>query len=233
MMINDIPSPGAIKPSSITSAIVNTDNSMNEFMLRMVNLSDTGVFHEPSCPICSSDHRNKAERMWIDTRNAASIQQFFIDKGKKGLSIPIIKNHMESHLDQSQDEIRRREYLEKLIAINDSGKVSTIDRIDMALTALNERLVAINAVADQTKPISEVEKIKSDTTCKITGSMDKLFKLRAEMLGEMKRDGEAFSINKMEFVNMFKSLLEASPTEEERLVVNKVFNELHKICREE
>ena len=49
----------------------------------------------------------------------------------------------------------------------------------------------------------------------------------------MKRDGEAFSINKREFVATFKSLIANAGTEEERLIVNNVFAELHKICREE
>ena len=74
--------------------------------------------------------------------------------------------------------------------------------------------------------------MKADTTCKITSSMDKLLKLRADMLREMKKDGEAFAINKQEFVDLFKRLLDA-PTDEERYVVNMVFAELHKICREE
>jgi len=231
-MISDVPKPGAISPSSAKD-IVASDTNLNDFMLRMVNLNDSGIFHEPSCHICASEHREKSEKMWLDTRNAESIRQFFIDKGVNYLTIPMIKNHMESHLDQSQEEIRKREYIDKLISINDSSKVSTIDRLDMALTTLNERLVSINAIVDHCKPPSDVEKIKADLTCKITGSMDRLFKLRAELLGEMKKDGEAFSINKREFVDTFKGLLDAAPTEEERLIINKVFSALHKICREE
>ena len=110
-MINDTPSSGAISRSGVNS-MVQSDNSLNDFMLRMVNLSDNGIFHEPGCPICSSEHRVKVEKMWVDMRNADSIRQFFIDRGNNDLTVPIIKNHMESHLDQSQDEIRRREYIE-------------------------------------------------------------------------------------------------------------------------
>jgi disulfide oxidoreductase YuzD len=231
-MISDVPKPGAVSPSGAKD-IVSSDANLNDFMLRMVNLNNSGIFHEPNCHICASEHRAKSEKMWLDTRNAESIRQFFIDKGVNTLTIPMIKNHMESHLDQSQEEIRKREYIDKLISINDGGKVSTIDRLDMALTTLNERLVSINALVDACKPLSEVEKIKADLTCKITGSMDRLFKLRAEMLGEMRRDGEAFAINKREFVETFKSLLDGASTEEEKFIINKVFSELHKICREE
>jgi len=227
----DIPSTRALKPSSINQ-VVESENSLVEYMGKMVNLSESGIYYEPDCPICASDHREKAEKMWLDTRNADSIRQFFVDKGKIH-TIPVIKNHMEGHLDQSEDEIRRKEYINKITLLFNSGKVSTIDRIDMALTSLQERLVAINAVSDSTKPLSDVEKIKADTTCKITSSMDRLLKLRADMLGEMKKDGEAFSINKQEFVAMMKRLLAESPTDEERLVVNKVFAELYQICREE
>ncbi len=231
-MISDIPKTGALTSSGASDVVANK-NSLNDFMLRMVNLNNVGIFYEPNCIICSCEYRDKAEKMWLETRNAESIRQFFVDKGMKDLTIPIIKNHMESHLDQSQEEIRRREYIEKLISINDSGKVSTLDRLDMALTALNERLVAVNAVSDSTKSVSDVEKIKADTTCKITASMDRLFKLRADLLGEMKNAGEAFSINKKDFITMFKGLLDGARTDEERLVINRVFQDIHKICREE
>ena len=224
------PSSKALRPSALNQ-VAESEGSLGEFLSRMVSLSDSGIYYESDCPICASDHRDKSEKMWLDTRNADAIRQFFVDKGKS-YTIPVIKNHMEGHLDQSQDEIRRKEYINKITLLFNSGKVSTIDRIDMALTALQERLVAVNAISDQVKPLSEIEKMKADTTCKITSSMDKLLKLRADMLGEMKKDGEAFAINKQEFVDLFKRLLDA-PTDEERYVVNMVFAELHKICREE
>lgn len=226
-----IPDSKALSKSSAQD-IVESEGAMEDFLSKMVNLSSSGIYYEPDCPICRSDHREKSEKMWLDTRNADSIRQFFLDKGHS-YTTPVIKNHMEGHLDQSQDEIRRKEYINKITLLFNSGKVSTIDRIDMALTSLQERLVAVNAISDQSKPLSEIEKLKSDTTCKITSSMDKLLKLRADMLGEMKKDGEAFSINKQEFVDTFKRLLEESPTDEDRLVVNRVFSELHKICREQ
>jgi hypothetical protein len=62
--------------------------------------------------------------------------------------------------------------------------------------------------------------------------MNSLLELRAEMLGELKQNGEVFTVDKRAFAAAFEKLLLECLTNEEKLVVNKVFTELSKISKE-
>ena len=210
--------------------LASSNAELGEFLGRMVNLNDAGVFHEPKCPICRSPDRQQAEQDWLASRNAEQVRQFFIDKGQT-YSIPMVKNHMEYHLDQSQVELRKREYIDRVLALS-RNPVTTMDRVEVALAAVQERLVAVSAFEDPGALTSAVEKIKADATCKLTSTMSVLLKFRAEMLGELRQNGEVFTVNKQAFSQLFARLLEGCKTDEEKLVVNQVFGEMAKICRE-
>jgi len=211
-------------------AIVSSDLAVEEFLRRMINLSDAGVFHDPQCPICRSTHRSASEKDWLQHRNAEQVRQYFLDKGEP-FTIPVIKNHMEAHVDQSQVELRKREYIDRIISLS-RKPVTTMERLEIALAAIQERLVAVNAIEDPSVPSSQVEKIKADATCKLTSAMNSLLELRAEMLGELKQNGEVFTVDKRAFASAFEKLLLECLTNEEKLVVNKVFTELSKISKE-
>jgi len=107
-----------------------------------------------------------------------------------------------------------------------------MERLEIAMAAVQERLVAVNAIEDPSVSISHVEKIKADSTCKLSSSMNSLLQLRAEMLGELRKTGEVFTIEKKAFAAAFDRLLAGCLADEEKLVVNKVFAELSKICKE-
>lgn len=222
--------PVAVPSKTEVGKLASSNADLGEFLGRMVNLNNTGVFHEPKCPICRSPDRQQAEQDWLASRNAEQIRQFFIDKGQT-FTIPVVKNHMESHLDQSQVELRKREYIDRVLALS-KNPVTTLDRLEVALAAVQERLVAASALEDPGAAASVVEKIKSDSTCKLTSTMSVLLKFRAEMLGELRQNGEVFTVNKQVFIQLFAKLLSECVTDEEKLVVNKVFGELQKICRE-
>lgn len=230
-MKDAIPPSGLMRQDNIDSMVKGTGSeSLEDFLGRMVSINEAGFFYEPTCPLCKSTCRAKAEKQWLDTRNAEQVRQFFVDHGEK-YDIPVIKNHMEFHLDQSEVEIRKREYVNKILLLN-SGNVTTLDRLEMTITSVSERIVTINALVDHSLPSATVEKMKTEATCKLSATMEKLLKFRADLLGEMKDLGEVFTINKGAFVNVFQASVEAAATAEEKLVVNRVFTELSKICQE-
>jgi hypothetical protein len=222
--------PVAVPSKTELTKLASNNADLGEFLGRMVNLNDAGVFHEPKCQICRSTHRRQAEQEWLTSRDAEQIRQSFIDKGET-YSIPVVKNHMEFHLDQSQVELRKREYIDRVLALS-RNPVTTLDRLEVALAAVQERLVSASALEDPCAAASVVEKIKSDATCKLTATMSVLLKFRAEMLGELRQNGEVFTVNKQAFGQLFGKLLSECVTDEEKLVVNKVFGELQKVCRE-
>jgi hypothetical protein len=174
--------------------------------------------------------RKRAEKEWTDSRNADTVSHIFTDAGEK-YTIPVIKHHMEHHLGSSGEELRKREYIHRISLLNSSG-LSTLDKLEMTLTALNERLVSINALEDPEVPAATVEKLKTDSTCKITATMEKLLRFRADMLGEMKAHGEVFTIAKSAYINLFESLMGECSTENEKAFVNRIFSKLQSISKE-
>lgn len=228
-MKDSLPAAGSLKKSEVAK-VASGQISVDEFLRRMVNINEAGVFHDPNCEICHSSHRRPAEEEWLQSRNAEQVRQLLIDKGET-FSIPVIKNHMEFHVDQSEVELRKREYVDKISGLTHVD-VSTLDRLQMTLAAVNERMVAIAALDDPSLSHAQVERIKADSTVKLTGTMKQLLEFRAKMLGEMRENGEVFTIDKDKFVQTFGKLLGECVTDEEKLVVNKVFAEIGKICKE-
>jgi len=216
------------KQSELVSIIRDSDAS--RFLLGLVNLNDAGVFHDPDCPICNSIHRRRAEAEWLKTRDAGMVQQMFKDHGET-YSIPFIKNHMEEHLDSSQREIRKREYIEKVLAASERG-LTTLETLDIGIAALHNRLAEIEAMDnfDPAKSPVEVAKIKADSVKNLTGAMGNLCQLRAKMLGELKRDGEVFTIRKSDFAQASTDLFNGATNNDQKLMISKFMEKIVEIA---
>ena len=208
-----------VKTSDMEAAI--RGGRLEDLLSGLVNLNEVGVFVHPNCPICNSLVRFRAEKKWLESRNADSIMEFFIDHGEE-YSVPIIKHHMERHLSASQEDIRKREWIDKVVNIQKAGS-TTLDNLDLALAAISERMVSISALEDIEEPLSKVEKIKSDALCNLTSKMHSLLQLRAKMLGEMLGSGEMLAINTSDFTKMFEELLNEARSVEEKQIIDRVF----------
>lgn len=216
------------KKSDINAMMRESDAST--FLFGLVNLNDTGVFHDPDCPICNSSKRRKAEAEWLKTRDAGMVQQLFKDNGET-YSIPFIKNHMEEHLDSSQREIRKREYIEKVLAASERG-LTTLETLDIAIAALHNRLATVEALEDYdpVKSPVEVAKIKADSVKNLTAAMGNLCQLRAKMLGELKRDGEVFTIKKSDFAQAATELMNSTDNADQQLMISKFMEKILEIA---
>lgn len=217
-------------PKQSDIARIIRESGASTFLLGLVNLNDAGIFHDPDCPICNSTHRRRAEADWIKTRDAAMVQQLFKDHGET-YSVPYIKNHMEEHLDSSQREIRKREYIEKVLAASERG-LTTLETLDIGIAALHNRLAEIEAMdnVDPAKSPAEVAKIKADSVKNLTAAMGNLCQLRAKMLGELKRDGEVFTIRKGDFAKISTELFEKATSNDQKLMISKFMEKIMEIA---
>jgi Cdc6-like AAA superfamily ATPase len=218
----------AVSQAAVERAI-DTDDNLHDFLFKMVNINEQGVFFDPNCPVCKSIKRRAAEEEWIKGRNAEDVAKV-IKEGGETISIPYVKNHMEYHVDQSQVEIRKREYINKIMSVNDQ-QLSTLKRIEFAMTAIDDRMVSINAMDDPLETISKLEKMKSDAICSLSSSLQKLAQLRATLLGELEDSGEVFVIRKDDMQQVFVDVLNHFSTEEAKDIVNMMLTKMMEVRR--
>lgn len=208
-------------PSSeeLTKA-VSDDKSLERFLLAQVNLNNEGRYFEQNCPLCNSAIRASAEEKWLVSRNSDEILEFLKSKGEPS-PLTVIKNHMEFHLDQAYLELRKREYVNKIIALSQMS-LDTLTRVELSLSAITERLLTISAMEDSFMSPAELEKMKDEQTCKLVTAQTKLIEIRAGLMGEMKMEGDLISIKKEDFSRIFSEILQEFKGEEARRIVNKI-----------
>lgn len=200
--------------------VVSDDRALERFLTAQVSLNDLGVYSEENCTLCSSRSRQEAEEKWLVSRDAAEIREFLRSEGES-MPITVIKNHMEYHVDQSFVELRKREYISKLIMLTRLN-LDTLGRVDMALSSISERLLSANAAEDPGLSPAELEKMRADATCKLIQAMTKLLELRANLMGEMKDSGDLLSIKQEDFANIFSEVLQEFTSEEVRRAINRI-----------
>ena len=196
-----------------------SDDKLAELLLAHVDLNDQGVYFESECLVCSTPSRQEAEEMWLKDRDAKEACDFLKSKGEPA-PITVVKNHMEYHIDQSYVELRKREYIKKLIQLG-RFNMDTLSRVGLALSCMQQQIIAMGASEDGSLSPASLNKLRSDSMCKLVSSMTSLLQLRANLLGEMKMHGEAFSIRRADFEEIFTEALKNKHPE-----VRKAINEL-------
>jgi len=196
------------------------DKALERFLLSQVSLNKEGKYFERDCPICNSQIRLESEEKWLKSRNADEILEFLKSKGEP-CPITVIKNHMEFHLDQAYLELRKREYINKIIALSQMS-LDTMTRVEMSLAAISERLMTISAMEDPDLTPGDLEKLKDEQTCKLIATQTKLIEIRASLMGEMKNDGDLLSVRKEDFSKIFADVLHEFKSEEARRIVNRI-----------
>lgn len=202
-----------------------------EAMSQMVSVNEQGIVHEPTCLLCSDPSRDdieiKFEELGKDLTGYKTLKQFIKDKTGATITKEVIINHFKHHYEGVR-ELQKIEYISKIKRIS-SVERTTLDRVSLGLSALEERLMGINSIVpDNATSASEVESIKSSETAKLMNAYNQLLKLKASILGEMKTSGEVVTIPKVAFVEVFnKALIEA--TDDQRVVIRKILDTLAKL----
>ena len=157
-------------------------NSIREFLSAVVNLSESGFFCEPTCPICVSKYRPVSEAKFNQDseekdfeKKCDNIRKFFLSRNED-ISIPVIRNHFGNHLNQGENELKKREYVNRLATLNVVDR-STLDRLRILMDALQDRLIST---------VELNQELRGKELVAISKTMTQSLELRAKIMGEMK-----------------------------------------------
>lgn len=219
------PQPVQLIESNKSKMFKPASSEVDKLMSQLVNLNEKRVYHEPTCPICSSPYREDIEKDFIKNKDYAKAKSILqIDIGDN-----VIENHMSHHHARGVKEVQKLEYINKISRLNKSNP-STLDKIQLASSMLLERMVEVNSISPSgSLSISDVEKIKSSETARLSGAFNNLMKLQAGIMGEMKTSGELITIPVDEFVRVFNDAIISSKTDAEREIVKSILDKLSKV----
>lgn len=199
----------------------------------LIKINNDGIFVETSCPICLSKFRTEAEAIFLgvpqyDHEKKYKVTKDFLDSKGEKFAIDIIKNHCNSHLNQAENQLRKSEYINTISNIC-STKTNTIDEVDLVIACLKERLVETAKLVPGAKgSLIEVETTKSNIVSQISKSFATLLKLRAEILGELKENGEVVVIQRGRFKQAINNALSKAKTEDEKKLIIDLLKDISK-----
>ncbi|MFA5313368.1 MAG: hypothetical protein WC375_08670 [Methanomassiliicoccales archaeon] len=205
------------------------EQAVDRLLAQVVNLSDENILHEPTCEICNSPHRVPAEQIWASNKDCSEVKKILQDLGGIRVSKGVIENHMTYHMDRAVREIQKLEYISRIKRLNNFN-LSTLERIRLGMSAITERLMGINSIVpDADTSAAEVEKIKSSETSRLMGSLNQMLKLQAEILGEMKNNGELITIPRDQFIRIFNDAILEATTDTQRETIKNILGKLSAI----
>ena len=201
-------------------------NDIDSALAQLININEKNVVHEPTCMLCADPHRDELEKKWSETTSHEEVKTLFGTRSKFNLSKDIIDNHMRFHFERGIKEIQKGEYANRIRRLN-SVQLTTLDRIQLGLATLTERLMGINSITP-TNDISatEIEQIKTSETSRLMTAFNNLLKLQASIMGEMKDSGELIIIPMTMFIDVFNRAITESKTDVEREAIKKILNSL-------
>lgn len=206
-------------------------NEVDAALVQLVNLNSDNILHEPTCIICSSPQRKDIETKWFETKSHNEVKACFKTLSSYRLSNDIIDNHMRFHFDRGISELQKVEYINKIKRLN-SVELTTLDRIRLALSAIDERIIGINSIVPNTDlSAAEVEKIKSAEVSRLMASYNNLLKLKSSIMGEMVNQGDLIIIPKKSFVEVFNRAITESKSEDEKNSIMKLLTNLSELNR--
>jgi len=198
----------------------------------IIKLNEKGIFHETSCLFCASKYRLEAEAVFLKTPQYNTdkydfVKKFIDEKGEQ-FSLDVIKNHCDNHVNRGAEQLRKIEYINTIDNIA-SAKMSTLEEIDICLAGLKERMIEINKIVGDSRTTRiEAEVIKSNVVAQISKSFSSLLKLRSELLGEMKNNGEVIVIDRKRFKQIFNESLDSTKSEDEKNLIINLLKSLSK-----
>jgi len=220
----------AVDASIIKSSSISRGEDIGRLLGQVININEDKIIHEPTCPICSSPFRSDIEREYLDKKSASEARKLFKSKTGQDLDLGAFNNHMRSHI-ESDVEIQKVEFSNRVKRLYDQN-LTTIDRIQMGLSVLTERLVGINSISPtSSESLADIEKIKTSETSRLMNSYQGLLKLQAQILGEMKSSGELMTIPQKEFINIFITAMQSAKTEKERDIIKNILDKIEALAK--
>lgn len=221
--------PSISKLASTTS--LTRSEEVERLMSQAINLSETKVFHEPTCIICSSPYREEIEKILVEKKSNKEAVKLFKDKTGVDISEDVVDNHSRHHMTSGVREQVKQEYVHRIKRLN-SPNITTLEKISLSYAILMERLLGINSIIPTgEESVAKIEQIKSAETNRLMGTLNNLLKLQASILGEMKTSGELVYIPTNEFIAVFRDALRAAKTDRERELITSLLDKLESLAR--
>jgi hypothetical protein len=214
-------------PMAISTILANVQPSIRDFLVPIMNLNDGGKYFEPTCPFCRHASRDGAEILYrslpkTDTNRMQTIENYFLQDIGNPLSIDVIRNHINNHMDRGDAEYRKAEYINKLSMLS-SVEMTTFQRIKIALAAITERITTMHSCATGGK--LELEEKKSKVINELTKTWTNLVSLQSELMGEMIGKGEVITIPKDDFNRILGNAMQNAKTDNEKIIISNLLTE--------
>ena len=201
-------------------------NDIESALSQLININEKNILHEPTCIICSDPNREEIEKKWAETTSHDEVKKLFKSRSSYSISKDIIDNHIRFHYEKGIKELQKVEYTNKIKRLN-SVQLTTLDRIQLGLATLTERLMGINSITSNNDiSATEIEQIKSAETARLMGAFNNLLKLQASIMGEMKDNGELIIIPSAMFIDVFNRAIIEAKTDAEKEAIKKILNNL-------
>ena len=213
-------------PPDLAKVYSSGDSDAEMALSQLININADNILHEPTCIICSSPNRDEIEKKFTENKNHDETIALFKSKSTASISRDVIDNHMRFHYERGIKELQKIEYIGRIKRLN-SVELTTLDRIGIGFSAIEERLMGINSITPSGDvSVIEVEKIKSDITSKLMMVFNQLLKLKATLLGEMKNSGELITLPRQAFVDLFNKAITEARNDGEKEMINRILSEL-------
>jgi len=207
------------------SVIDSSPLGIRDMLAAVINVSATGTYHEPSCVFCGSQHRAAAEHMIssfdLGVRDPeVRIAQFFNSVGET-VSADVVRNHISTHMNKGDIELRKLEYVAKLANMA-NGQMTTLSQAKLAAAAVMECITSSGSIVP-TKGLSpaKAQEMKASVISKLVKSLIDVMTAQAKLSGQMWDDGKMVAIPSSDFHRVFdKALNDAQTTDERRLISN-------------
>ena len=204
----------------------NTSNNQNDICLPNVETKYEGWFKElsainendiicrPNCKICNSPFRSKAEDRWEESSNFHAVLRLLNKLAEDNdndtkFNVQNVRSHMLNHYDQQERQIWKKEYLNRLSDMM-NYKISKDHTFECLSNALQDKFLSI--ASDPTIcPIKQ-----ADTLVKISKTVSDIFKVQAELRGEI----QSSQLISEKFVNIWVQLIgkEKDPSRQKALL---------------
>ena len=219
-----------IKPMAV-EALASPQHALRDALQALVKVNSKGIYHESSCQFCQSPSREEAEQLYAKPVGAGDryLQvKALLDSRNDNLSIDVIRNHIDNHLNRAALELLKLEYMNHLTAIA-NHKLSSLESANFMMAVLRERVAAVATIPDNCPKLIEM-KVKATTS--IAKAYAQQTEIRAKILGEMAGQGELVAIPKLRFIQAMESALQSVKDPAEQQVILKLFEEMDRTSEE-
>jgi len=203
---------------------------IREILSSVINVSESGMYYEPSCKFCSSLYRSEAEKLIasfdLATRPSdieKKIIQLFESHGET-IGSDIIRNHVNTHMNRGDSELKKVEYISRLALLTGS-QITTLSQTKLALATVMECLGSVGSIVpSKGLTAAKAVEMKTNVLNKLIKTWVDLMAMQAKLTGEMWDEGQMIAIPVADFKRVFDDTLHAAKTPDERQLIVRLMD---------